>query len=56
MLQEWIAMEHYRMHVIEQWPDTPARAAALAAVRSTLKSLEGSSTACAERYRCCECG
>lgn len=36
---EWIAMEHHRLHVVEEWPDSPHKAAALAAIHSTLQRL-----------------
>ncbi len=36
---EWLAMEHYRLHVVEQWPEGPYKHAALAAIHSTLNSL-----------------
>jgi hypothetical protein len=39
MQLEWIATEHHRLHVIEQWPESPLKEAALAATRSTLESL-----------------
>lgn len=39
MLNNWLAMEHYRLHVVEQWPDGPRKQAAIAAVRSSLRSL-----------------
>ncbi|MBV8817083.1 MAG: hypothetical protein JO022_01930 [Acidobacteriaceae bacterium] len=39
MKNQWIAMEHYRMHSVEQWPDGPHKEVALAAIRSTLASL-----------------
>ena len=41
MYRDFLAMEHYRLHVIEQWPDSPVKKAGLAAVRSTLASLAG---------------
>ncbi|MGD1093768.1 MAG: hypothetical protein ABSB35_17485 [Bryobacteraceae bacterium] len=49
---EWIAFEHYRIHVIEQWPDGPRKQAGLASARSALDRVvrtmpEGSSFACA---------
>jgi len=49
---EWLAMEHYRIHVIELWPDGPRKDAALAAARSALEGLastisKGSSFTCA---------
>lgn len=40
MNKQWLAMEHYRMHVIEQWPDSPRKHAALAAARSAIASLQ----------------
>jgi len=36
---EWIAMEHHRLHLIEEWPDGPHKEAALAAIHSTLQGL-----------------
>ncbi len=41
MYLQWIAMEHYRMHLIEMWPDGPRKDVGLAAVRSALDALEG---------------
>jgi hypothetical protein len=39
MLTAWIAMEHYRMHAVENWPASPLKSATLAAIRSALESL-----------------
>jgi hypothetical protein len=36
---EWLAVEHYRLHVVEEWPDGPHKHAALAGIHSTLESL-----------------
>ena len=36
---QWFKTEHHRLHVIEEWPDSPQKQAALAAVRSKLASL-----------------
>ena len=36
---EWIAMEHHRLHLIEEWPDGPYKQAALAAIHSSLEGL-----------------
>lgn len=52
MHREWLAGEHYRIHLMELWPDGPRKEAGLAAARSALESLEGampegSSFACA---------
>jgi|HubBroStandDraft_6_1064221.scaffolds.fasta_scaffold347901_3 hypothetical protein len=49
---EWMAVEHHRIHLMEQWPDGHRKDAGLAAARSALASLArilpaGSSFACA---------
>jgi hypothetical protein len=36
---EWFATEHYRLHSVEEWPDSPHKEAALYAIRSSLDSL-----------------
>ncbi len=51
MSRQWIAFEHYRLHTIERWPDSPRKTAGLAAVRATLRSF-GSA---AEEFECCQC-
>jgi hypothetical protein len=49
---EWLAAEHYRIHLMERWPDGSRKEAGLAAARSALESLtrvmpNGSSFICA---------
>lgn len=39
MITDWIAMEHYRLHVVENWPEGPRRDATLAAIHSKLASF-----------------
>ena len=39
MHREWLAVEHYRIHVMELWPDGPRKTAGLAAARSALDRL-----------------
>ena len=39
MQRQWIAMEHYRLHSVEEWPDSPRKQATLTAIRSTLDSV-----------------
>jgi uncharacterized protein YggL (DUF469 family) len=39
MRTDLLAMEHYRFHVIEQWPEGAQKEAALAAVRSAIDSV-----------------
>jgi hypothetical protein len=51
MVSEWMAMERYRIAVMELWPEGPRKEAGLAAARSSLDSLarnmrEGCSFAC----------
>ncbi len=39
MIFEWIAMEHHRLHLVQEWPEGPHKEAALAAIDSTLRGL-----------------
>jgi len=39
MYTEWMAMEQYRIQVMEQWPDGPRKECGLAAARSALEGL-----------------
>ena len=39
MHYEWLAMEHHRLHIIEEWSDGPHKEAALIAIRSSIASL-----------------
>lgn len=55
MHNDCLAMEHYRLHVMEQWPDGPVKAAGLAAVRSTLEALESSAPAGTPPFVCAAC-
>jgi hypothetical protein len=53
MYAEWVAAEHYRLHVIEQWPEGPRKAVALSATRSSLQSSYKTTnpTVCCRRAR-----
>ena len=53
-LEQWIKMEHYRLHCAEQWPDSDYKEAVLAAIHSVLKTLEAASLAPVEP-RCMAC-
>jgi hypothetical protein len=55
MYRDSLAMEHYRLHVIERWPDGPVKHAGLAAVRSTLESLETIAPTSASLFECATC-
>jgi len=39
MYAEWIATEHHRLHIVEEWPEGPHKEVALAAIQSSLHSL-----------------
>jgi hypothetical protein len=43
-LQQFWRQEHYRLHCAENWPDSPYKAAVLAAVRSALERLQATAT------------
>jgi len=49
---QWFKTEHHRLHVIEEWPDSPQKQAALAAVHSKLASLARNLPAGADRLHC----
>jgi hypothetical protein len=53
MRDQWLAMEHYRLHSVEEWPDGPKKEAALAGIRSKLDSLSGD--ALASHIHCAIC-
>ena len=39
MQVQWLAAEHHRLHLVEEWPEGPRKYATLAAIRSTLAGL-----------------
>jgi hypothetical protein len=39
MKDQWLAMEHYRLHTVEEWPDGPYKDGALAAIQASVESL-----------------
>jgi uncharacterized protein YecE (DUF72 family) len=39
-LEQWIRVEHYRLHCAERWADSDYKEAVLAAIHSTIKTLE----------------
>ena len=53
--EQWIKMEHYRLHCDERWPDSDYKKAVLAAIRSTLNTLEAASLAPVEQPRSMVC-
>jgi hypothetical protein len=55
MHRDFVAMEHYRMHVMAQWPDSPSKEAGLAAVRASIASLERAAPSGEPPFACSEC-
>lgn len=39
MHSEWLAMERYRIQVMELWPDGPRKRAGIASARASLEAL-----------------
>ena len=52
---QWIRMEHYRLHCVEEWPDSSLKDATLTSIRSALQRLETVSTAAVEPAQCMVC-
>ena len=55
MYTEWLAIEHYRMHLIERWPDGAGKEASLIAARSALAGLERAAPDEASAFTCDIC-
>jgi hypothetical protein len=55
MIAEWLAMEHYRLHTIERWPEGANKDAALASVRSALEGLLRCESPPAAPWECMVC-
>jgi len=45
MNRQWVTMEHYRLHSVERWPDSPYKEAVIAAIHSALERLRAASPA-----------
>ena len=54
-LEQWIKMEHYRLHCTERWPDSDYKEAVVAAIHSALKILEAAAVTPVEQPRCMVC-
>jgi hypothetical protein len=55
MYEAWLAAEHSRLHLIEQWPDGPRKEAALAAARSAMDGLLRRARTDESGFRCLVC-
>ena len=53
--QGWIQMEHYRFHLVEDWPENPYKHATLAAIRSILRRLLADSSGPTSASQCSIC-
>ena len=40
LTEDWLAMEKYRLDVIQEWPEGPKKAAARKAILSQMQSLQ----------------
>jgi hypothetical protein len=40
VISEWIVVEHHRLHLVEAWPHSARKDATLAAIYSSLSSLD----------------
>jgi hypothetical protein len=54
MLKQWMAMEHYRLHAVQEWPDTEHKRITVAAIRSTLERLSAQNHS-RDAFTCCIC-
>ena len=54
-LRQCMKTEHYRLHCVEIWPDSPYKEAVLAAARSVLERLEAASIEPFESPICMVC-
>jgi hypothetical protein len=55
MYEAWLAAEHTRIHLMEQWPDGPRKETALAAARSAIDGLLRSARSDESGFRCLVC-
>lgn len=55
MIRDNLAMEHYRLHVTEQWPEGPRKQATLAAIHDALAALSTAAPEEAAAFECFDC-
>jgi hypothetical protein len=55
-LAESLAMEHHRLHIIEEWPEGTRKEAALNSVQCSLAGLFRSESSDGASWRCIACG
>ena len=54
MLKQWMAMEHYRLHAVQEWPDSEHKRITLTAIRCTMERLSAQSDS-AMAFTCSVC-
>ena len=55
MINEWIMVEHHRLHIVEKWPDGSYKEVVLTGIRCALDSLMRDSRAAAHQPVCTIC-
>jgi hypothetical protein len=41
MRNQWLASEHHRLHIVEDWPEGPYKDATLRAIHSSIEGISG---------------
>ena len=54
-IRQWLKGEHYRLHCVEEWPNSPYKETVLAAVRSALERLEAAAIEPVDTPACTVC-
>jgi len=54
-LGQWLKMEHYRLHCVERWADSPRKQAVLTGIRSALERMQAAAPASADQPMCMVC-
>jgi hypothetical protein len=54
-LGQWIKVEHYRLHSVQRWADSPHKQAVLAGIRSALERLQAALPVPAGSLPCMVC-
>jgi hypothetical protein len=55
-IRDWIAAEHHRLHIVEEWTQGPRKQAAFFAIESSLLGLARCLPPLFELARCPTCG
>jgi hypothetical protein len=56
MIRNWLMVEHHRLHLVEQWPESAHRSATLAAIRKSIETLTCNYSGAASHSHCTQCG